>query len=202
MRISMPWLICSSLSHPPRQSCEFLSTYETHIKTLTRLTRWWIRQIRHRPLIQQMHVHRHSVHTHTHTCMSPQAFPWSPQPLFSPTPLPPRVSLEIMPATTAGSTSYLLAALMILSLYLFMWSKSLDASWWDAGTPASKRKLEADFWFVPQWRVRFTGVDYSRCVMMMTGENLLKGREVSAIKNLSIIIISCTSDSFRGRQKW
>lgn len=140
MRISTPWLMCSSLSHPPRGVCQFLSTYETQDWQGDGSDEWSSKCMA--TDIQYTYKHR-STHTHTPTCMSPQAFPWSPQPLFNPAPLPPRVSLEMMPATTAGSTPCLLATLVILSLYWFTWGRSLDAIWRDAATPALKRKLAA-----------------------------------------------------------
>ena len=64
----------------------------------------------------------------TQTCISPKAFPLSPQPLQRPAPLPPRVSLEMMPATIEGFTPYLFAAPIILFLYLLMYGRSSLAS--------------------------------------------------------------------------
>lgn len=59
------------------------------------------------------------IHSHTNvyiTCISPWAFPLSPEPLTSP--VPPLDSLEMIPPRTAGSTPYFCPALVMRPLYL------------------------------------------------------------------------------------
>ena len=129
----MAWQRCSSLSHAPRAVCPppcgLTSTYRNGMNIVVTVLQ-----------CEALLVDVCKTAVFVTTCISPQAFPPSPQPLFSA--FPALDSLEMMAAMRAGSIPCLCPTLLILDLYFSILSASVFAMVCEACTPLERNQTD------------------------------------------------------------